>query len=121
MSASVLAVSATTASFRLRRIDALLKFVFVFEPGVKPLQVRAVPQRIRLFADRNATRYPVLDQQGISDQLQNPPAVPSGPPMICQFLGKWLDDLEHFGHIALVMRQHDALGQHVGDDQEPFR
>ena len=55
----------------VERIDALLEFVFVLKPGIKPLQVGALPQRIRLFSDRDATGYPVLDQQRISDQLQN--------------------------------------------------
>src|SRR5580658_9491857 len=59
-------------------IDALLQFVFVFKPGVKPLQIGTVPQRIRFFSACDAARYPVLDQQRIADQLQNLFPVPAG-------------------------------------------
>jgi hypothetical protein len=41
--------------------------------------------------------------------------------VIRQFLGKGFDDLEHLGDFAFVIGEHDALGQHIGNHQKPFR
>jgi hypothetical protein len=39
----------------------------------------------------------------------------------CQLPGKWLDHLKYFGDPPFVMRKHDALGQNVGNNQQPLR
>jgi hypothetical protein len=107
--------------FPVEHIDAFLEFVFVFKPRIKPLQVGTVPQRIRLFSDRDAAGYPVLDQKRISDQLQNLLPVPAGSSVIGQFPGERFDDLEYFCDFAFVVGQHNAFRQHIGDDKEPFQ
>jgi hypothetical protein len=107
--------------FPVERIDAFLEFIFVLKPGIKTLEVRALPQRIRLFSDRDATGYPVLDQQRISDQLQNLFSIPSGSSVIGQFLGEWFDDLEYFRDLAFVIGERDAFRQHIGNDKKPLQ
>jgi len=62
----------------------------------------------------------VLGQQGISQQFQHPFSAPPSSSVICQLFCKWLDDLEHFGHFAFVMGEHDALCQDVRNDKKPL-
>ena len=95
----------------VERIDALLEFVFIFKPGIKPLQIGAVPKRIRLFCDRDATRHPVLDQKGISDQLQNPFSISSSTAVIGQLFREGFDNFEYFRDLAFVIGEHDTLRQ----------
>jgi hypothetical protein len=53
--------------------------------------------------------------------LQYPFAVAPGPSVVRQLLRKWFNDLEYFGHLAFVVGKNDALGQHVGNHEKPFR
>jgi len=50
---------------------ALAQLVFVFEPGVEPLQVRSVPERIRLFLDGDASRDALAHQESVADLLED--------------------------------------------------
>ena len=67
----------------IERIDALFKFIFVFEPCIETLQIWTIPQNIWLFRYRNAARYPVLYQQGVSKQPQHPFSITPSTPAIC--------------------------------------
>src|SRR5438128_3445176 len=72
VSASVVAVSAITASFlrdyrkvsrrlpqvSVKRVNALLQFVPIFQTSVEPFQIGTVPQFIRFFGDGDPDRTP---------------------------------------------------------------
>src|SRR6478752_7303973 len=55
----------------MERRGALLQLIFVLEAGIKTLQIRAVPENIRLFLDRDAARYPLPDQKRVADMFEN--------------------------------------------------
>ncbi len=55
----------------VERLDPLRQFVFVLQPGLEPLQIRTIPQRVGLLGDRNATGDVVLHEQRLPDQLED--------------------------------------------------
>ena len=76
-----------------------------------------VPEHVRLFRYRNAAGYPVLNQQGVTHQLQNLGPVATGAAMRGQLRCERFDHAEHFRDIALVTGKCHALGQGVGDEE----
>ena len=105
----------------VERIDALFEFVFVLQTRIEPLQIRTVPERIGLLRNRNPAGYIVLHQERISDQLQYASPASLGFSRARQFPHKGFDDFEYFRHLAFVMGEHNALGENVGNDEQPFQ
>ena len=70
-SVSACAVSPMTSSLRWSVGGALPQLVFVLEAGIKALEVRPVPEHVRLFLDRDAPRYPLPDQKRVADMFQD--------------------------------------------------
>ena len=55
----------------MERAAALVQLVFVLEPGIKALEIRAVPENVGLFLDRDAAGHPLPDQQRVADKLED--------------------------------------------------
>ncbi len=75
-----------------------------------------VPQHVRLFLDLDAPDHPVLRQQHVADLTQEVSCLRARPSAALQFRGERLDAIEDAGDLGLVVGQHQAFGQHIGDD-----
>ena len=63
----------------------------------------------------------MLHQQRIADQLEQVGAASGGLAGRCELARERLDGVEDVGDVLFVMGEHDALGQRVGDDQQPLQ
>src|SRR5260221_13433225 len=95
---------------------ALDQLVLVLEPRIKALELGVIPQHVRLFLDLDAADHAVLRQQHVADLTQELARLRAGPSAALQFRGKRLDAIEYAGDLGLVIGQHQAFRQHVGDD-----
>ena len=92
--------------FAGQKIGALLEFIFILKPRVKSLEVRPVPKHVGFFSDRNQTRYALLDEQCISDVLQERTTAAGCPAVFGQFASQWLGEVEDSADVAFVVRQN---------------
>src|SRR5713101_9052942 len=100
----------------LHAAAALGELVLVLEPRVESLELGMVPQHVGLLLDLDAPDHAVLRQQHAADLLQQAMRLRAGAAGALQPVGQRLDPVEGFGDAALVMREDQALRQHVGDD-----
>ena len=63
----------------------------------------------------------MLDQKRVAEQLEQVGPVSGSSSYPREFSRERLDGVEHVGDLPFVVRQHDALGERVGDDQKPFQ
>src|SRR5262249_2643018 len=103
--------------FTGQQIGALLEFVFILKPGVEPLEIRPVPKHVGLFRHRNQTRYALLNEQRVSDVLQDRPASARGAAVLGQFARQWFGGVEDGTDVPFVVRQNQIRCQRIGDDE----
>ncbi|CCE04936.1 hypothetical protein BRAS3843_120109 [Bradyrhizobium sp. STM 3843] len=62
----------------------------------------------------------MLHQQRLAEQLQHRLAAARAAPLHGELARKRLDRIEHVGDLALAAAEHHALGERIGDDEQPF-
>ena len=63
----------------------------------------------------------MLNQQRVAEQLEQIGPVPRRLAVAGEFAGERLHGVEDVGDLSFVAPEHDALGQRVGNDQQPFQ
>src|SRR5581483_550095 len=109
------------AQLARQRHRALFELVFVDETRVEPLELRMVPEYVRLFLDLDTAGDAVLYQQRLADGAQHLAAVRWRAAPARELRGERLGHFEHLAHLALVARERHVLGERVGDDEQAWR
>src|SRR6185437_9937527 len=105
----------------LHAAAALDELVLVLEARIEALELGVVPQHIGLLLHLDAPDHALLRQQHAADLPQQAGRLRAGAAGALQPVGERLDLVEGFGDAALVMRQDQALRQHIRDDLQPLR
>ena len=99
-----------------RRPSSLVELVFVFQPRIEPSS-RAGPTARRASPPPQPGRRAVLHQERIADMREDSAPAARGAAILRQLLSDRLDHAKHRRHVFLVMRQDDAGGERIRDQQ----
>src|SRR6516165_12662869 len=82
---------------------------------IEALEFGMLPEKLRLLASFNTADHLLLHQEHVADVSQQLLAVSPSASLLSQCRSKRLDAVEVLGDPRLVMREHEALSEDVGN------